>query len=64
MTLTHKMFIKEIPVPKGTIMVTLEQDFGKHVTTKEMFFTPEDFLEFFKPLVDYYEGVKNEQRSN
>ena len=60
---THKMYIKEIPVPKGTIMVTFEQDMGKYTTTKEMFFEKPVFLEFFKPLIDYYEGVKNEQQT-
>lgn len=59
MDLTTKLRVEEIPVPKGTIMVTLEKSFGPHVSKTQLFFDNEEFLEFFKPLVTYYEGVKN-----
>lgn len=59
MTLATKMNIEEIPVPRGTIMVTLEKNIGPHVSKTQMFFEPHEFLEFFKPLVTYYEGVEN-----
>lgn len=53
--------IRQLQVPRGTIMVTLSQDNGVMETKRELFFTEEEFLKFFKPLVNYYEGVKNEQ---
>lgn len=55
----HKLTIKEIPVPKGYIQTTIESDIGNHTTTKEFYSTPEEFLTFWKPLIDYYEKVKN-----
>lgn len=57
----HKLDIKEIPVPKGMIQVRIESDIGKHTSIKELYADQKDFLEFWKPLVDYYEGV---QRAN
>lgn len=53
--------IRQLQVPRGTIMVTLSQNNGVMETKRELFFTEEEFLKFFKPLVNYYEGVKNEQ---
>ena len=61
--MTNKLHIKELPVPPKTIMVTFEKNNGIHTSYNELFFEPENFLTFFKPLVDYYEGVKNEQSS-
>jgi len=55
----HKLDIKEIPVPKGMIQVRIESDIGKHIVTKEFYADPNQFLEFWKPLVDYYEQVKH-----
>lgn len=55
---SHKLSIKSIPVPKGYIQTIIESDVGGHTSTKEMYATPEEFLEFWKPLVEYYEGVK------
>jgi len=55
----HKLEVREIPVPKGTIQVRIESDIGKHKSLKEFYADPKDFLEFWKPLVDYYEEVKN-----
>ena len=55
----NTIYIKEIPIPPKTIMVTLEREIGDHISRNELFFEPEGFLEFFKPLVNYYEGVKN-----
>lgn len=59
----HKLTIKEIPVPKGYIQTTIESDIGNYKTTKEFYSTPEEFLEFWKPLVNYYEQVKNANSS-
>ena len=60
----NKMSIKEIPVPPKTIMVTFERDNGVYESRHEMFFEPEQFLEFFEPLVNYYEGVKNDSNGS
>jgi hypothetical protein len=57
---TNTLHIKEIPIPPKTIMVTFEKNNGVYKSYNEMFFEHEEFLEFFKPLVEYYEGVKNE----
>lgn len=59
MNLSSKIRVEEIPIPKGTIMVTLTKEFGPHESKTQLFFDDKEFLEFFKPLVDYYEGVKN-----
>lgn len=64
MNISSKMTVVEIPVPAGTIMVTLEKVYGPHISKTQLFFERDEFLEFFKPLVTYYEGVKNEQRSD
>lgn len=61
MNLSSKIRVEEIPIPKGTIMVTLEKEYGPHVSRTQMFFDNKEFLEFFKPLVEYYEGVKHVQ---
>lgn len=53
--------IRQLQVPRGTIMVSFTQNNGVMETKRELFFTEEEFLKFFKPLVNYYEGVKNEQ---
>lgn len=53
----HKIEVKEIPVPPKHIQVTIETDLGSYKTKKNFFATPEEFLEFWKPLVTYYEGI-------
>lgn len=59
MAYSHKLTVKEIPVPAGTIQTVIESDVGNYKTTKEFYATPEEFLEFWKPLVTHYESVKN-----
>lgn len=59
--ISTKLHIEEIPVPKGTIMVTLEKNFGPHVSKNQLFLDKQEFLVFFKPLVEYYDGVKNDR---
>ena len=59
MSYPHKIDIKEIPVPQGMIQVRIESDIGKHTSVKEFYADQKDFLEFWKPLVDYYEQVKH-----
>jgi hypothetical protein len=61
MTISTKIRVEEIPVPKGTIMVTLEKEIGPHVSRTQLFFDDKEFLEFFKPIVDYYERVNDVQ---
>jgi hypothetical protein len=61
--ISSKISVEEIPVPKGTIMVTLTKEFGPHVSKTQLFFDNAEFLEFFKPLVSYYEGVKHGNQS-
>lgn len=58
---SNTLHIKELPVPPKTIMVTFEKNNGVHTSFNEMFFEPEDFLTFFKPLVEHYERVKNDR---
>ena len=53
----HKIEVKEILIPRGTIQVIIETDFGSYKTTKQFYATREEFLEFWKPLVTYYEGI-------
>lgn len=55
----HKIKIKEIPVPPKTIQVEITTDYGTYNTNHQFFAEPQEFLEFWKPLVEYYEGVKN-----
>lgn len=55
----HTIEVKEIPVPEGYIQTVIESDIGSYKTKKEFYATQEDFLAFWKPLVDYYEKVKN-----
>jgi len=57
----HKIIVKEIPVPPKTIQVVIETDYETHVTNHEFYANPEEFLKFWKPLVDYYEGVKHDK---
>lgn len=57
----HKIEVKEIPVPPKTIMTTITSDFGTHTSKEEFYATPEEFLAFWQPLVEYYEGVKNDR---
>jgi hypothetical protein len=54
----HKLSIKQIPVPRGSIQTIIESDVAGHTVKKEFYATQEEFLAFWKPLVDYYEGVK------
>lgn len=58
---SNTLHIKEIPVPPGTIMVTFEKNNGVYTSFNEMFFEPDEFLQFFKPLVEHYEKVKNDR---
>lgn len=60
----HTIEIKEIPVPPEMIQVTIETDFGHHKTKKTLFSTREEFLEFWKPLVTYYEGISNDKHAS
>ena len=55
----HKLTVSEIPVPAGMIRTLIESDIGTYKTTKEFYATPEEFLSFWEPLVNYYEQVKN-----
>ncbi len=57
----HRVQIKEIPVPPKTIQVTISTDYGTHISKDEFYADPQEFLDFWKPLVEYYEGVKHEQ---
>lgn len=61
MTYPHKVSVSEIPVPPGMIQTVIETDHGRHTTRNQFFATPEEFLAFWKPLVDYYEKVKNDR---
>jgi len=54
----HTLSVKEIPVPKGYIQTLIESDVAGHKVKKELYASQEEFLAFWKPLVDYYEGVK------
>lgn len=60
----HKIEVKEIPVPQGTIQVTIETDLGSYKTNKRFFSTREEFLEFWKPLVTHYEGLINDTNTS
>jgi hypothetical protein len=57
--ITTKLHVQEIPVPAGHIMVTVEKTYGPHVSKTQLFFDKPEFLEFFKPLVTYYEGIEH-----
>ena len=57
----HKISVSEIPVPPGMIQTVIETDHGTYMTKKQFFATPEEFLAFWKPLVDYYERLKNDR---
>lgn len=59
MTYPHRIEVKEIPVPPKTIQVVISTDYGTHVVKDEYYAEPDEFLKFWQPLVDYYEGVKN-----
>jgi hypothetical protein len=61
MTYPHRVEVKEIPVPPKTIQVTISTDYETHITKDEFYADPEEFLKFWQPLVEYYEGVKREQ---
>jgi hypothetical protein len=60
----HKILINDIPVPPDSVRVAFETDYGTHTSYSEYFCTTEEFLEFFKPVVQHYERLKNEQHSN
>lgn len=64
MSYPHTIDIKQIPVPSKHIQVKIETDLGPYTTTKEFYATPEEFLEFWKPLVNYYEALKNDQHTS
>jgi hypothetical protein len=61
MNYPHRLEVKRIPVPPGMIQVTISTDYGTHTSSDEFYATPEEFLEFWRPLVEYYEGVKNDR---
>jgi len=60
MTYPHKIVIKDLPIPRGSIWITIETDNGEYTTTQEYFATKEEFLNFFEPIVKKYEELKNE----
>lgn len=57
----HTITVREIPVPPKTIQVVITTDYESHSTKQEFYAEPETFLEFWKPLIEYYEGVKNDR---
>lgn len=57
----HTLIVKEIPVPAKMTQVTISTDYGTHVSNDEFYADPEEFLAFWKPLVDYYERLKNDR---
>ncbi len=59
MSYPHTIKVQKIPVPAGTIQVVISTDYGTHISTDEFYADPEQFLQFWKPLVEYYDGVKN-----
>lgn len=61
MEYSHKIEVKEIPVPPKTIMAVITTDYGTHQTKHEFYAEPEEFLAFWQPLVTYYEKVKNDK---
>jgi hypothetical protein len=61
MSYPHKITVQEIPVPAGTIQTLITTDYGTYETNHKFFATPEEFLSFWKPLVDHYERVKNDR---
>jgi hypothetical protein len=63
MTYPHKISVSEIPVPPRMIQTVIETDHGTYTTKKQLFATPEEFLTFWKPLVDYYERVENASKT-
>lgn len=64
MTYPHRIEVKEIPVPPKTIQVVISTDYGTHISKDEFYTEPQEFLDFWKPVVDYYEKVKNETNQN
>ena len=61
--MTRTISVKELPVPPKTIMVTITRDVAGHESRTEMFFEPDEFLNFFEPLVSHYEGVKHASKT-
>ena len=59
MTYPHTLMVREIPVPSKTLEVIITTDHATHKTNHKFFAEPEEFLQFWKPLVDYYEEVKH-----
>ena len=59
MTYPHTIEVKEIPVPANYIQVVISTDYGTHISKDEFYGDKEQFLKFWEPLVNYYEGVKN-----
>ena len=60
----HKIKVEEIPVPPNVIRVVISTDYETHTTNHEFYAEPEQFLKFWEPLINYYEGVKREQNAN
>jgi hypothetical protein len=57
---TVTLTIKEIPIPPNHIMLIMERNVADlHTSTHEYFFTKEEFIEFFEPLVKHHEELKN-----
>lgn len=61
MTYPHTIEINEVPVPPKTIQVVISTDFGTHITKQEFYAEPQEFLDFWKPLVKYYEGLNHDK---
>lgn len=55
----HNIEVHEIPIPPKMIRVVISTDYETHTTKQEFYADREQFLDFWKPLVEYYEGVKN-----
>lgn len=61
MAYPHTIAIKEIPIPPKTIQVVISTDYETHITKHEFYAEPDEFLKFWKPLVDFYNGVKHDK---
>ena len=64
MSYPHKVTVKTIPVPPKSVQVTIESEIGQYTSTQHFFATPKEFLEFWKPLVTYYEELNNGQHTS
>lgn len=64
MSYPHKLSVVSLPIPPKTIQVKIETDTGDDTHNKEFYATPKEFLEFWKPLVDFYEKVREDEQRN